>query len=199
MNTQQLIQHFIIPKVQGMCWKTFHNFSKSQFPYVKRLSKRTDFCDLCCKRKEILNDPKKSIDEKDMSRLNLQAHLKLAEEARKSYSDTRKNFIKEDDKFLISFDFAENILLPIKIDEPSSFYFKTRRKVDLFGICNENTNSQLNFLIDEEFKIGKDGNAVISMLDFYLRQCVPPNSSLVLYCDNCPGQNKNPCKNQATF
>jgi len=39
--------------------------------------------------------------------------------------------------------------------------------------------------------VGKGPNTVISMLDYYLRTHVPAGVSLILYCDNCPGQNKN--------
>ena len=72
-----------------------------------------------------------------------------------------------------------------------NFYFKTRRKIDVFGIDNEASNTQLSFLIDEPFNIQKGPNSVISMLHFYLARYVPNGTSLILYADNCPGQNKN--------
>ena len=58
-------------------------------------------------------------------------------------------------RLLLALTMLKNILLPILNDTPSTFYFKTRRKIDLFGICNEHSNEQLNFLIDECYKISK--------------------------------------------
>ena len=46
--------------------------------------------------------------------------------------------------------------------------------------------------MDECFKIQKGGpNSVISMLDYYFKNYVTINSNLIIYADNCPGQNKN--------
>jgi len=74
---------------------------------------------------------------------------------------------------------------------PSIFYFKTRRKVELFGIVDEGTRIQCNFLVDEPFKTLKDPNSVISMVHHYLMTQVPEGCTLIVYCDNSPGQNKN--------
>jgi len=82
-------------------------------------------------------------------------------------------------------------LLPNLIETPGIFYFKTRRKIDLFGICNEGAKLQANFLIDEGCKIGKGPNSVISMLNHYLMKNIPKDASIILYANNCSGQNKN--------
>lgn len=68
-------------------------------------------------------------------------------------------------------------------------YFKSNRKCGLFGINNEATHIQTNITIDEEDKTGKGANAVISMLHYYLNNNV--TDDLVLFADNCAGQNKN--------
>ena len=52
-------------------------------------------------------------------------------------------------------------------------YFKVGRKVQLFGICCDSNNIQVDYLVDESETIGKNGtkshgaNSVISMLDHY--------------------------------
>ena len=52
-----------------------------------------------------------------------------------------------------------------------SLYFLTQKKVQVFGFCNDSVSQQLNYLIDEDQTIGRDGkqtyepSAVISMLD----------------------------------
>lgn len=63
------------------------------------------------------------------------------------------------------------------------------RKFSIFGINNERTQVETNFLIDEQDKTGKGANAVISMVHYYLSNNKIEN--LVLFADNCVGQNKN--------
>jgi len=174
-----------------LCWKSFQTYYKARFPYLKKLTKRTDFCDLCCRLKQTLNDKKTLPENKLIAQNELENHTIEYSEARKAYSDHRKITAKENGWVVLSLDYAENITLPHLIDQPASFFFKTLKKVDLFGIADENNNSQLNFLIDEGFRIKKGPNSVISMLDYYLRTLIKKGSSLILYCDNCGGQNKN--------
>ena len=63
--------------------------------------------------------------------------------------------------------------------------------MDLFGINNEGTGVQLNYLIDEDFRIKKGPNMVISMLHHHLFTKIPEGKKIILYVDNCSGQNKN--------
>lgn len=78
---------------------------------------------------------------------------------------------------------------PSSPQQVGSSYFKANRKCDLFGINNETTHIQTNITIDEEDNVGKGANSVISMLHYYLSNNVTDN--LVLFADNCTGQNKN--------
>lgn len=117
--------------------------------------------------------------------------MDYAEKSRTHYNQVKSAI---DHYTVLSFDYAENISLPNKVQEPGIFYFKARRKVELFGVSNEKTNIQHNFLIDECFKISKGPDAVISMLYHYLMHHVLPANDkphLRLFADNCPGQNKN--------
>ena len=126
-----------------------------------------------------------------MAQNELESHIAEYSEARKAYSDHRKITAKVDGWVVLSIDYAENIKLPHLLDQPATFYFKTLKKIDLFGIMDENIGTQLNFLIDEGFRIKKGPNSVISMLDCYLRTFIKKGSNLIPYCDNCGGQNKN--------
>ena len=99
--------------------------------------------------------------------------------------------LQQPNTYICSFDYSENILVPHLIETPGIFFFKTRRKIDLFGITNESTDRQLNFLIDEPFKISKGPNSVISMLDYYIKRNIPEGVKLIFYADNCAAQNKN--------
>lgn len=147
---------------------------------------------MCCSLKQTIKDNQVDKEKKEQATNDLEVHLNLAKEARQSYS---QNTAKEDGKSVLSWDYAENIMLPILEETPSTFFFKTRRKIELFGIVNEEITAegsiQTNFVIDECFKLKKDANSVISILDFYLKENIAPGTSLILYADNSPGQNKN--------
>ena len=90
---------------------------------------------------------------------------------------------------VISFDFAEKVHYPHSPQQVGSAYFKTPRKCGIFGIHNERTKVQHNILIDEADDIGKGANTVISCLDYYI--CENDSDILILFADNCRGQNKN--------
>ncbi|KAF2898996.1 hypothetical protein ILUMI_07183, partial [Ignelater luminosus] len=64
-----------------------------------------------------------------------------------------------------------------------SAYFKASHKCSIFGIHDEKTGIQTNFLIDEANDIGKGPNATISMLYHYL-ETHPPVDTLILFADN---------------
>lgn len=127
----------------------------------------------------------------NLTKIELNSHLEIAKKARSAYSSHRQMTALEEGKYIISFDYSENILLPHLVNEPGIFYFKSRRRSEVFGIVNEKMKKQMNYIIDEGFTIGKGPNSVISMIDYYLNQNIPTGSNLVFYCDNCPGQNKN--------
>ena len=148
---------------------------------------------MCCSLKQTIKDNQVDKEKKEQATNDLEVHLNLAKEACQSYS---QNTAKEDGKSVLSWDYVENIMLPILEETPSTFFFKTRRKIEeLFGIVNEKITAegsiQTNFVIDECFKLKKDANSVISILDFYLKENIAPGISLILYTDNSPGQNKN--------
>jgi len=92
---------------------------------------------------------------------------------------------------VLSFDFAENIKVPLLNPQLSSFYFHTRRKINLFGITDEMTGRQLNYLIDDCHQFKKDPSMAISMFHHYITTKVAEGASIIFYADNCPGQNKN--------
>lgn len=50
---------------------------------------------------------------------------------------------------------------------------------------------QYNYLIDEKDDVGKGANCVASILHHHLKTYYKDIDTLVLFCDNCVGQNKN--------
>jgi len=70
--------------------------------------------------------------------------------------------------------------------QPGPIYFKTPRKCALFGVCNEGSNQQLTYLIDEERVTSKGANTVISLVHDYLERLnVNHDAPLTLHADNC--------------
>ena len=96
-----------------------------------------------------------------------------------------------------TFNFAQNVFLPNTARQEGPLYFKTPRKVQLFGICNEAIPRQVNYLLDESDTIGIDGkkchnpNTVVSLLHHYFEAHGLKEAECFLHADNCAGQNKN--------
>lgn len=153
------------------------------------MKKKTDYCDMCTKTHILLGDRATSPEEIEEAQNSLNAHLLKAQESRRIYNETKQNLPL--DTVMLSFDYAENILLPHLNEQLAQFYFHSRRKIECFGITNEKTNEQLTYLTDECHKISKGPNAVLSMIYHYLQKYVPVNSKIIFYCDNSPAQNKN--------
>ena len=95
-----------------------------------------------------------------------------------------------------TFDFAQNVSLPHTARRVGPLYFKTPRKVQLFGICSEAIPKQVNYLLDEADTIGEDGkkshnpNTVVSLLHHFFDVYVQDEEECYLNADNCAGQNK---------
>eukprot|EP00117_Sycon_ciliatum_P035008 scpid39139/ scgid26612/ len=96
-----------------------------------------------------------------------------------------------------TFDFAQQVTLPHMARQPGPLYFKTPRKVQLFGVCSEGMPLQMNYLLDETETIGPNGtrshgaNSVVSLLHHFFHMYGHGEQQCVLHADNCAGQNKN--------
>lgn len=70
-----------------------------------------------------------------------------------------------------------------------------RRKIDLFGITNEEVTelgaAQTNYVYDKCHSVLKDFKTGISMLDHFLRNNIPEQRKIIIYADNSAAQNKN--------
>ena len=67
-----------------------------------------------------------------------------------------------------SFDFAQQAHCLLDCQQTGSEYFKTAKKCGVFGVCNDCTNVQVNYLINEEENPGKGADYVISLVHHYL-------------------------------
>jgi len=90
-----------------------------------------------------------------------------------------------------SWDFAQQLHYPFEDQQVGPIFFKTPRRAQLFGICNEGIPRQYNYLIDEADFPGKNANTVISLLDHFFSNYGLGEKWVHLTADNCVGQNKN--------
>lgn len=63
-------------------------------------------------------------------------------------------------------------LISLKIFTPQQVggaYFKIARKCSMFGIYDERSGIQTNYLIDKS-SIGKGSNAIVSLVDFHMKR-----------------------------
>ena len=95
-----------------------------------------------------------------------------------------------------TFDFAQQLQVPYHSRKVGSIYFKVPLKVQLFGVCNDGTHQQVNYMFSESQSIGANGlkahgaNSVISMLHHFEIHSAHEDKCH-LHADNCVGQNKN--------
>ena len=90
-----------------------------------------------------------------------------------------------------SFDYFQQVHVPLDPDQVGALYFLTPYKVGLFGIMCEATSKMVLFVIPEGAVTGKGSNQVISMLHFFFDNFGLGESEVILNADNCVGQNKN--------
>eukprot|EP00835_Amoeboradix_gromovi_P002445 NODE_139_length_17940_cov_0.254190.p2 type:complete len:571 gc:universal NODE_139_length_17940_cov_0.254190:8306-10018(+) len=153
---------------------------------IRVRSPRSDMCDTCAEFKMNL-----SIVETESSLLSttkeFQDHLRQAKVARIDYNNCKTRIRTT----TLSFDYSQNLCLPQLKDQPSELYFLSLLNISLLGIHNESIRKQVNYIYRED--IGKKGsNNVASMLvDYIYRLPEQARRYLVLFADNCVGQNKN--------
>lgn len=104
--------------------------------------------------------------------------------------DSAKNLSSEaDDTLAICIDYMANVSLP-QIPVQDLYYFR-QLTVCTFGISNIKTKSMTCYVYHEGHA-GKGANEVCSFLKHYIDQeAVQRYKKLLIFCDNCCGQNKN--------
>ncbi|VDI05782.1 Hypothetical predicted protein [Mytilus galloprovincialis] len=179
-SEQQYVQLTVFKEVWNAC-----------VPHIQFMKPKTDLCKTCFQLREdisgsISEDAKlvttqKLIDHIQSARTEREYYklctqrsrdeLKLAESPIGKYNTPcSKNF----ENVHYTFDFSQYVNLPHSSQQVGALYFLTPRKVQIFGVCDENFPMQTNYLIDEQQTIGENGsrthgpNAVLSMLHHYL-------------------------------
>ena len=185
------------PTQRVMQYRSFVDVWHKCIPEIQFMTPRTDVCSRCEKFRSNIKVATTE-HEKVSVTTAFSEHLAQAQEERQFYLDRCNASSMSTTTYAhYTFDFAEQLSLPHHSRQVGPMYFKVGRKVQLFGICNDNTKLQHNYLIDESETIGKDGtkshgpNAVLSMLDHYFSNHGLKESQCHCHADNCVGQNKN--------
>jgi len=161
-------------------------------PHIKIATPRDDVCATCERLRKAVSDACEE-EEKLSSAEALRQHILTAQKKRDAYNKCIKKAAGNDVYVHFTFDFSQNICLPHHARQMGPVYFASLRKVQIFGFRIDNVPIQLNFLVDENETIGKDGsnshgpNAVISMVDWALESHNRGETVCVLHADNCPG------------
>lgn len=185
-----------------MSYRSFVDLWHAKLPSVTFMTSRTDVCAACEKFRDKIRTSTTE-DEKLDANQHFKDHVMHARAERAVYQESIEAAChaltdNPDDPQLthLTFDFAENFVLPHHARQPGPVYFKVMYRVNDFGIMNEARNKQVHHLFHEAQTIDYDNkknhgpNAVISMLHNYLEN-EPHAPILHLHCDNCCGQNKN--------
>jgi len=130
-------------------------------------------------------------EEKLSSAVALRQHILTVKKERDTYNMCIKKAISNDVHAHYTFDFSQSVCLPHHVWQMSPFYFASLWKVQVFWFRIDNVPLQLNFLVDENETIGKDGSnsrgpkAVISMVDWALESHNTGETVYVLHATNC--------------
>ncbi|GFN80986.1 hypothetical protein PoB_000749200 [Plakobranchus ocellatus] len=178
-------------------------------PFIVVARPMSDLCNICQTNNSLILRSANSGDPHKMRLLQERIHhieqVNKERELYNSYVQSSKKHIFEASigelqkstpctcniKVMYAFDFAQQVHLPSSPMQPGPIYFLTPRKCGLFGVCCPGIPEQMNFVVDEGMCCGKGSNFVISYVHFFFENYGLGETELVLYCDNCSGQNKN--------
>ena len=83
-------------EVNCISWGKFDDYWNKNYKYIKKLKKRTDFCELCSTLNQTIRDSKSNPENMARAETDLKSHLEMAREARKCYNSHRIETAKED-------------------------------------------------------------------------------------------------------
>ena len=189
------------PPMRSVKLTTFRNIWRACLSHIKIATPRDDVCATCEKiRKRIMDAVTE--DEKLEAAQSYEEHIISAQNEREVYNGCLQrardshlnNAVDARDKYVhYTFDFSQNVSLPHHSRQMGPMYFASLRKIQIFGFRIDGIPEQLNFLVDENETIEKNGtlthgpNWVISMIDWALQTHGVGELSCAIHADNCPG------------
>ena len=198
---QKYVQACVEEGVQAAKYHAFRAIWLRCVPHIKFMTPRTDVCHYC---EDFRVGIVAAVTESDKTKLahDFQKHVEEAQKEREYYLTCIRR--AEESTALgtpqychYTFDFAQVLQVPYHARQVGPLYFKIPLKVQLFGVCNDASKLQVNYLFEESQSIGVNGakahgpNAVISMLHHYFEVHAFHEPVCQLHADNCVGQNKN--------
>eukprot|EP00731_Ephydatia_muelleri_P009249 Em0004g1587a len=153
-------------------------------------TQRSDKCDqmLVTLRHSLSDEQRKTINDKYTQHLIkakafCDAYNANIEEAEKEWGRKRQ---KEHDQILGQLESRALIS-----QQRGTLFFRTPRKVQVFGVCCEPLCHQVFFLIDKAEQAGKGAGVVVSLVHAFFHLHGLGERRVTLQADNCVGQNKN--------
>ncbi|RIB25065.1 hypothetical protein C2G38_2166867 [Gigaspora rosea] len=169
---------------------TFTNIWKLLMPSLQFMSSKTDLCET-----SHLNRAQK---ERDYYNANI---INAVEDGKHNPNvvGSQMLFKSFSGSAHIAYDWAQNVQIPHSPQQIGALFFKSLRKVHLFGVCNTGNfphTQQTNYVIDEaempdDGKQGKGVNCTLSLVWHAILKYNRGEKKLAVTCDNCIGQNKN--------
>ena len=155
---------------------------------------RADTCGMC----DSLNIQIEAAGDAQKVPLHLQKedHLRRAENFYASLRTNTRLAKSNDHIATVTFDFQQNLPLP-HIPVGEVFYMR-QLWLYVFGVHECGANRAVMYCWPE-FVAGKGSNEVVSCLDNFFRSVPQEVTTLYLYSDGCPGQNKNSTVMQYLF
>ena len=197
--------------IRAVGYSLFLELWQTLIPWIVIAKPSSDLCWTCQQFSETLaNNPNLHDDEKQEMVQRYQEHLKEAKKNREYYKSQTKEAIesyKEKPDFSpfvpcepctfdgvahYSWDYAQQLHYPTNPQQPGPIYFKTARKCGIFGIVNEASGTQFNYLIDEAVSNGKGANTTISYVHHSLECHGMGETTAYFHADNCTGKVKSP-------
>lgn len=169
----------------------FYDLWASLLPFISVCSPSSDLCFTCQQQCLAIQKAACLPEEEKILRISTaQAHIQRAKQEREYYNTqiARCTECVQESQLSgvrpqavhYSFDFAQQVHFPFDCQQTGPEYFKTARKCGVFGVCNDCTHVQVNYLIDESENPGKGADCVISLLHHYLEKY--GNGDVICFC-----------------
>ena len=187
---------------QAAKYHAFRSIWIKYLSHIKFMTPRTNVCQHCenfrvCLTNSVTETEKMAIMQEfthhiELARSECQYYLECIQGAQMSIANDADAQYGH-----YTFDFAQPVNIPYHARQLGPLYFKSPLKVQIFGICNDGTKLQTNYLYDESQCIGMNSTnvhgpgAILSMLDHYFDTHSLNEPNCHLHADNCVGQNKN--------
>ncbi|KAI9915012.1 hypothetical protein PsorP6_007495 [Peronosclerospora sorghi] len=192
-SQQNRYKNFLLVKGEG------NNLSRNSFvriwkadPKLEKLrirSPSSDICDECFIFKKTMANVM-TISEIELLGDGQAEHVRSYKELRDLYESYREIAKNSGDRDVLAFDYSQIVSIPQNPEQPCQWYCLSLPNLYHFGVVNEGHGKQYNFVYPES-KGGKVSNEVASLVCYALRRIPLGSRKLVLWADNCTGQNKN--------